>query len=406
MSSHPVAGLPTRAPSQGPTSDAELCVLCPKLCRFGCPVATATGREEATPTVMLQLARAARRGEVPWSIAAEAAALCTACGACRSPCEFDQDVPSMLRAVRAEAWEQGARAPGAAPVHRALLDHGTPFAPPAGEGADLRAKGPGRDPKARVLYWPGCRVEAEGEARLRADLDLFAALGADHLSLPARDDVPRCCGGAACAVGDQPGLQVAAAGLDQYFNRQRTWISPSSLCLRTVLQAWPEVGHEVRAEVVHTAEYIRLFDGRLRALGERARQGAAAPHVYVFDACGLHRLLARGSATREVLAAAFGVEPQAVEPDPDRTACCGGGDLFDLREPACAVDLAVRGAPAVSPPRDAWIVTGDPDCVVSLRRRFPNHRVFDLLAALSEWFGPLVSESPAPPTGTRAATPM
>lgn len=394
MSSHPVAGLPPTRPTEPTRSDPTLCVLCPKLCRFACPVAQATADESATPTGMLQVARDARAGRLPWSLAAEAAALCTGCEACRPPCEFEQDVPAMLRQVRAEAFDRGEVPQGARQVHDKLLRDGSPFGA-TGAAPETDAH---KDSRGRVLYWPGCRLWHDGGARLDADMRLFEALGADHLSLPARKDVPHCCGGAAWVLGDVPGLQVAAAGLDQYFNRQRTVVAASSLCLRTVEQGWPEQGHSVRGEVLHTAEYLLFFRARLAELGARV---PAVP-VTVHESCGLHRRLGRGSAVSEVLATVLGHAPARLAVHPDRELCCGGGDLFDLREPERSRDVATRLRPDDEPAAGSTIVTGDPECVPSLRLRFPKHRILDLMAFLATH---LAAEmvAPRPPVGTRAS---
>lgn len=83
-----------------PDPRLQICALCPKLCRHVCPVAVATGREAATPThIMTSLLRWSR-GELPDELAAQAATLCTDCGACERSCGVDQPVMDMLRVAR------------------------------------------------------------------------------------------------------------------------------------------------------------------------------------------------------------------------------------------------------------------------------------------------------------------
>ena len=62
----------------------ETCVFCPKLCRFGCPVAEAEARETVTPWGLMTLADDVRRGRRPLdAAAADVWARCTGCGRCR-----------------------------------------------------------------------------------------------------------------------------------------------------------------------------------------------------------------------------------------------------------------------------------------------------------------------------------
>jgi Fe-S oxidoreductase len=395
MSSHPVAGLPPQGGPVSQAADPDLCALCPKLCRFACPVAAATADEGATPTAMAQSWREAKAGRLSWESAAENLHKCTGCEACRAPCEFGQDVPSFLLRARRDAFAQGALPPAAREAHARLLQHGNPFGETDKTAlpGDLNARG-------RVLYWPGCRAQHTWAGRAHAEMELFRALGADHLSLPARADVPQCCGGASRAFGDGPGLEVAAAGLDQYFNRQRTWVSGSSHCLRTVIEGWPEAGHNVRAEVLHLGEYLLFFAPRLAELGRAAAALAPFPEVVLHDACGLHRRAGRGEAVHRVVEAVTGRAPSRWGPTADRTACCGAGDLLDLRLP----DAAAATAQALRRPLPAGavVVTGDSDCATHLALAAPGHSAHDLLGFLLRFLGP-VATPPRAPSGTRAA---
>ncbi|MFH1465676.1 MAG: (Fe-S)-binding protein [Pseudomonadota bacterium] len=76
------------------------CTFCPQLCRHTCPVVHATGREAATPSRIMALLREVEAGRAPTREGARAAALCTACGACRDHCRFHVDVPALLAAAR------------------------------------------------------------------------------------------------------------------------------------------------------------------------------------------------------------------------------------------------------------------------------------------------------------------
>lgn len=76
------------------------CVLCPRLCRTSCPVATGTAREAAVPSFLAEVLSAWERGEVADDVAREAATLCTACGACQDRCHLHRPLPQYLAETR------------------------------------------------------------------------------------------------------------------------------------------------------------------------------------------------------------------------------------------------------------------------------------------------------------------
>lgn len=78
------------------------CVLCPRLCRTACPVATGSSREAAVPAMIAGVLHEWREGRLPASMAAEAATLCTDCGACQDLCHIHQPLPALIVAARTE----------------------------------------------------------------------------------------------------------------------------------------------------------------------------------------------------------------------------------------------------------------------------------------------------------------
>lgn len=92
-------------------SGLDTCVLCPRLCRNACPVATGSAREAAVPTWIATVLREWEAGRLPASVAREAATLCTDCGGCRDACHLDRPLPELLRRARAALLEAPAMEP-------------------------------------------------------------------------------------------------------------------------------------------------------------------------------------------------------------------------------------------------------------------------------------------------------
>ena len=385
-------------------TDPSLCALCPRLCRYSCPVAQGTADEGATPTAMAQAWRAAKAGDLSWKATADLVSRCTGCMACQAPCELEQDVPSYLYEARAEAWTNGAVPAGAQLVHKKYLDSGNPFGVDLIEGLREHTKDEDFDRKGRVLFWPGCRALHDQPDAVASLMDVFRALGADHVSLPAREEAP-CCGAPLRAIGDVAGFQVAIAANEQYFNRQRTWVTPSGECLNTVRESYASTGNAITAEVLHLSEFLLFFADQLADLGhaayeQRERDGLPAPTVVVFDSCGVGRRAGRGEAVYGVLEAALGSRPPSFAPAPGRTACCGAGDFHDHRRPEAADATASWAVEQGEAAPGTWLVTTDTTCLQSLRGKLPGVQVDDLVGFLVKWLGPAVS------AGARAQTPV
>ena len=376
-------------------ADAITCSLCPKMCRFACPVASATADEGATPTTMMQAWIQAREGRLSWDAAAEALSRCTGCEACRVPCEYEINIPKLLYRARAEAWKREAVPARTRTLLETCRESGNPF------DIDLKTllhtHGSRRDfdPAGRVLYWPGCRSLAEEPERIGRTMTMLRVVGADHLSLPATRGPVSCCGAPFRIAGDVTGFVAAADGNQPYFDRQRTLVTPCSQCLSTIGEGYAEVGVEVHAELLHLAEYLLFFRDRIAELGRRAMEAARPPlpKILVHDSCGLHRRLGRAEPVHDVIEAATGVRPESWAPDPGRTSCCGGGDFHDLRRPEAASEVAAWSLRDRTLLPGTRVVTGDRTCVASLRDGLPDTvQVDDLVGFLLEWLAPVLDE--------------
>ena len=132
------------------------------------------------------------------------------------------------------------------------------------------------------------------------------------------------------------------------------------------------------------------------ALGDRGKavmngfqeRDEPVPTVVVHDACGLHRRVGAGAAVYDVVESLTGRRPASLDGYPDRSACCGAGNFYDLRRPDDAARVGDHAAAGRSITPGTWIVTGDSDCVTNLRRAHPEARTVDVLEFLVTWGRP------------------
>jgi Fe-S oxidoreductase len=347
---------------------AELCLSCPKLCSFACPVSEVAGRETLTPWGKVSLAElTCRPSHAPDASAAAAFAACTGCLRCQQHCAHANDVPDILNAARAHAVRAGVAPAAYAAVATRMAQRGH-----AEEGdlaavhAALASAQPPRGAGDALLplLLAGCDALAQGGEEARLALLVARALGAPLRLGPAG---ALCCGLKLAQAG-HPELYaahaarlrdaLAAAATPEGARRaaplQLVFLSPA--CARATAAHLPE-----DARVEHVTSYLaRALAARPELLDRPRLPGPVVFH----DPCGLSRGLVEVTAPRALLAAAVEDvrEParSAVE-----TSCCGADGLLAQALPevsaamarARAAELAACGAPAV---------TASPACAAQL----------------------------------------
>lgn len=341
-------------------AEATHCSYCAKLCRFTCPVAEATGRESVTPWgINREIAAAATRGTVT-AQTATAVYGCTGCRACGSACLPGLDLPTHVRAARAEVVAAG------------LAPHGVTEAAGAPRVASdaLRA---GATAGADLVVFPGCASD-DGDA-------LAAILTKAGLAW----DVPAeavCCGARAADVGlagesatraEHARAQLAAAQrivvMDPHCGRQLALSlagadpGPAS-GPESGPASGPEPGTESGAldpRVVQLPTFLAEV-----VAGLPFTSGSA---VVWHDPCWLGRGMASYEDARAVVRATSGTDAHEPEFTRDRARCSGGGMGFDLINPDDAAKIRdtradeLRAAGADTLP----VVTACPNAAQRLR---------------------------------------
>ena len=87
------------------------CMLCPRLCRTSCPVATGAATETAVPSFIAAVLHRWEQGRASDDDARHVATQCTDCGACQERCHLHRPLPQLLREVRQQLEEPASIAP-------------------------------------------------------------------------------------------------------------------------------------------------------------------------------------------------------------------------------------------------------------------------------------------------------
>lgn len=340
------------------------CALCPKLCRFACPVASATGDENATPTgmgtvVLLHRKRTLHLGDAGLHPLYK----CTGCLACMVPCDFDIDVPAWLAPEKQRAWAAG-EVPGRV---REVADRVASGATPddgSGHHADLdgpRFEGEG------AVFWPGCALVGRKPAAVAANRALLEHVLGEPVFLPPTH-APACCGDPLQSAGDRSRYLSHRATLSSALRGASRVVTSCACCL----DALP-VG----------AEHITAVLGF-----SWPHTGPDRPLAF-HDPCRLVRPDDLGGAPRALLAAASGAPVLELVDRGGETGCCGAGDSYALFFPGDGRDTAEYRLrdPAVA--RSGALVTACSRCTAHLAEAAPDDiEVLDLAEVLVDTLPP------------------
>jgi dimethylglycine catabolism B len=341
------------------TARADLCVHCPKLCSFACPVSEQTGREALTPWGKVSLGALA-----PANAAMELAG-CTGCDRCVQHCEHHNDVPDILYKSRALAVRAGA-------APKAWTDLAHRFAVAGhGRGEDLaaaRAELP--ESSGAALLFPGCDQLAQVAQVVQhgrtvpagAQLVQNAGAAGDALFAAARLNARLgltppgvlCCGRELREAGHPELAEAHAARIRGLLPRKPHLVFLSPSCARHARDAWPG------AQVEHITTYLSRA---LVGVPEVDRPPPLEDVLYkLHDPCALARGLSELTAPRALLAAACGDFREPLRTGTE-TSCCGAEGLLPRTLPAVAAKMAESRREELDGP----IATASPACSTALR---------------------------------------
>lgn len=315
-------------------ADAMHCSYNAKLCRFACPVATATGKESVTPWGINRAITAADHAGAVSAATAAAVYGCTGCRSCGSVCLPGLDLPTHVRAARAAVVAAGLAPDG--------LDDaaGRPSQPATALSA-------GATPGAATIVYPGCR-SSDG-APLAA---LLAALDEPYDVVAGAT----CCGARSVDVGHAQAGLSEAADLAQRLGSADTVVVADPHCAR-----WLRIDH-ADPRVVALPVFLAGIIDRLPAPPQPAR-------IVWHDPCWLGRGMGVYDEPRAVLAAAGA---QICEPAHrrDHARCTGGGMGYAETDPHGAAEILASCAAVLGdalPGGDGPVVTGCPTAAARLR---------------------------------------
>ena len=391
-------------------TQGRICVLCPNMCRYLCPVASVEKSETTSPRGKATLALGLGRGEVAFS-ESEAAALyhCATCKICREWCPSNVDLPEVTRELRERAAREGLAPPAVRNLAERLVRDRSLHGP----AAALAAEGLSRyrqlvSPGAKVLYFAGCSTATLQPRVVAATLRLFEAAGVKV----ARLQTEECCGLPLDVLGFREEAAAFARGLAAAVEAggYQTVVSGCPMCTQVMKDRYPALGVTLGADVRHVTEYFaglaeegalggpagKRDTGNPCAAGDApGATGPPAGAVTYHDPCYLGRYQGVYDPPRRLLTGVAGLALVEMERHGELAACCGGAFITDTVRPGTATSLASRRIEEAGRTGVGTLVTACPHCLEMLGPAGADRgiAVRDIAEVLAERLGVLPRRS-------------
>lgn len=354
--------------------DLANCTYCPKLCRFSCPVSEVTGNEALTPRQKVLSLSLARRGSLP--VDDELARLqyaCIGCYACSEYCDLDNDVPLAL-----EVGRELVRAAGCEPASvTALAQSFEHCGAPQGElladvlaGLDVEV-GPA---DATVVFFPSCRLVAD-RAMLAPTIAVLRAAAPSPVRLDTGAE--RCCGLPLLHLGRSDRFLATARRVAEQLASASVVITDDPACAYTLQSRYQQVGVTLRAEVLHTVEFIHRHRERLEPQLDLTRR---LDNTALHQPCYLARKLDGRHQTEELYRLVANQAARKPVWHGRDTGCCGGS-LHHHVDPELSDAIAERRLADLRSTGADRVVSACPTCHHNLSGR--GVELVDLVAQLA-----------------------
>ncbi|MFO8057480.1 MAG: (Fe-S)-binding protein [bacterium] len=362
--------------------EIEYCTYCPKLCRFSCPVAQVECSETVTPTGKMTVLKLVRDGVLPFNEeVGELVYLCTGCLISRTYCEHDIEVYPPFESARIEAINQGVAPPVMQKFAQNWEQKRNPFNKDFSETLKSCAPEEYLQKDVDVVLFTGCTALHYFPEQISDTVRVLQALDLDFRLL---DQESLCCGYPLITAGHRGPFLEQARQVAEGLNRSSLVITPCPTCTHTIKERYPELGIEIKPEVMHISRFLA---DNLDRLPLRAKE---ENKVIYHDPCHLGRYLGIYDEPRKVLEAATGEPPLEFFENREAATCCGSGGGLPLVRPGTARGIAREKMQTVPEYGAGVLATSCPMCRRALDRagKDLNIRTEDIITILARQMEP------------------
>ena len=350
------------------------CTFCPKLCKFACPVAVATGREDVTPTSKMQFAYFILRGMEDLDDPEYNSIFyqCTTCTACSSYCDHEIDVSRVLLEAKREVSGRGIIPPEAVRIRDSVLRfRGSPYSRPLSVRERVK-KFVITD--AQVILFPGYTAVNEYPVLIERFFRVMEELGINYVALYENFFSS---GYPLYSLGFQQEFISFARNLYKELSGYRLIITLDPSDAWILRNIFGELGFYLHEKVKTIDEFLNEISENIR---EKIKEPVFESYSY-HDPCYLGRYAGLYELPRKVLSLIFKRKVENPWWGKD-SFCCGRGGMYFLIDPEGSRKVArVRRSHFENLSIDA-VVTSCPGGVVQLRSAGRGLKVWHIVDAL------------------------
>lgn len=342
------------------------CSLCPKMCRFSCPVSEATQNETHSAWGKMTAAHLVELGQRPLDeSASKAVHACTGCGRCTSFCKHENTVGDALFAAREQTVKTGVQPKGAASTLATFTQSQNPF------GRELSSLVNSWRSETPVRYplFPGCSTLVKRPELIEDTVAVSQAFGAP---MGVARVASRCCGYPLYAAGAHDAFAEHARATATLLDEVPELAVLDAGCAYTLRAVYPRFGVTLKTRV---RTVVEVLEENLSHAPEKPPLDEA---IGYHDACHLGRGLGQYEEPRALLRRAVKVVGEAASTRKEG-GCSGGGGLLPRTMPDTSVEVARRQANEL----DGAVVTACPTSKRMFERA--GKTSFDLLSLLRRW---------------------
>ena len=330
------------------------CALCPNMCKFDCPVLEAEKNEAVSPSGKMRIAYFIEKGLLESRDAFELMYKCCNCDACKQWCPFDFSVGDIIKGVRADIVS---KAPSEILRIKEELEK---------EHIVGKKNFNMGEKKGDVLYFAGCTVLSKRNEIAESMINIFSKAKEEYAVMEEW-----CCGSPLYNLGFMDDFKKFAERNVKKIKESgcETLVCSCPTCTYMFKHVYPEMGFKVKANVMHSSEYILsiIEEGKINAHFENSC-------VY-HDSCVLVRKLEIEEEPRKILKR-IGIVLREVYFNGKDTRCCGRGGQLGITNPDIAEKIAKKRLKELKSEAE-YIITGCPSCKTAFEENGAKN-VFDI----------------------------
>lgn len=358
--------------------EIEYCTYCPKLCRFACPVANATGNETQTPWGRMTLLHLVGEGALNWNREVSLSTYrCTTCMLCREYCDHEIEVPAVMLAAREKAVADRMQPQESAEFERFFSERHNPMGDDL--AARLRTLLPSSlfNPDAQVVYFPGCVMIYNYPQTIKNTFRVLEAMDINYVA--CYDAEVPCCGVPLHDQGYQEAFAKNAQELGRKLSKAKVIITGCPSCAYTLKVQLPQAGVQLTDRIYHMTEFL----APLVAEGKLPIRRPYTKRLIYHDPCYLGRYLHVFDQPRQLLNEVCREPIEEFSWHRQKSYCCGGGGGIPVTNPVMARDIAQKRLVEVHEGEKKSLVTACPSCMRAFEKADDSVEVLDVVDVLA-----------------------